>query len=265
MIKLGVNSVLFKAFSFAEAARAIALAGYDGVEISSMKQMDPHLDVENYAAQRNEFLAIMEANGLKFLATEAATLDRDRLEKTFEACASLGIPVVNVLPGGESNKPGSIEESIENLCDRAELAAQYGVTMCCKAHVGQAVFDTPTTLEIMKRVTNPAFGIDMDPSHIWRAGEDPAVALPAVISRVKHVHIRDCKGRQPAPGEPPMQACGRGDIDLFGYFKAMVEGNYDGPVCLEIIGAPQTMTGASIIAAESYGYMHAILKSLGAR
>ena len=39
MIKLGVNSVLYKDFDFSTAARQIALAGYDGVEISAIKGM----------------------------------------------------------------------------------------------------------------------------------------------------------------------------------------------------------------------------------
>ena len=42
----------------------------------------------------------------------------------------------------------------------------------------------------------PAIGLDMDPSHIHRANENPVEALSAVVSRIKHVHIRDCKGRQ---------------------------------------------------------------------
>jgi len=105
----------------------------------------------------------------------------------------------------------------------------------------------------------------MDPSHIHRAGENPAVELPRVISAMKHIHIRDCKGQERGPGEPAMQACGRGDIDLFGYFKAMADANYDGPVCLEVIGEQQKLGNAMAIAAESFGYMNAILKNLGVR
>jgi len=262
---LGVNSVLFKAFSFEEAAKSIALAGYDGVEISAIKGMSEHLDLDNWKEQKAGLKAAVEAVGLKLLSTEVGSLDRDRLKVAFEACAEIGIPVINVGPGGKSDEPGSIDESIDILSDRAELAAGFGVTLCCKAHVGCAMYDTPTTLLAMQKIQSPAFGIDMDPSHIWRAGEDPAEALPSVISRVKHIHIRDCKGRGPAPGEPALQTCGRGDINLYGYFKAMVEAGYEGPVCLEVIGPEQSMTEASVIAAESYGYMNAILKSLGAR
>ena len=65
---------------------------------------------------------------------------------------------------------------------------------------------------------------------------------------------------------PADQACGRGDIDLFAYCKAMVDGGYSGPVCLEVIGAGEMdLPSVSIIAAESYGYLNACLKALGAR
>ena len=46
----------------------------------------------------------------------------------------------------------------------------------------------------------------------------------------------------------------------------MVEGGYSGPVCLEVIGAGELgLAEVSIIAAESYGYLNACLKALGAR
>ena len=263
MIQLGVNSVLFKAYSFAEAARAIALAGYDGVEISMIQGMCEHLDPHSY--NRGELNAIMEANNLKWLSAEVASLDCDRLKACFEACADVGIPIVNVGPGGKSDDEADFLKSTETLQARAELAKTYGLTLCCKAHVGSAIYNTPTTLQAMGLVTSDAFGVDMDPSHIHRAGENPAEALPSIISRVRHVHIRDCKGPGPGPGAPALQACGRGDIDLGGYFKAMTEANYNGPVCLEVIGPDQTMTQAAVIAAESYGYMNALLKSLGGR
>jgi sugar phosphate isomerase/epimerase len=152
------------------------------------------------------------------------------------------------------------------LAKMAEVAEKHGVVLCVKAHVGAAIYNTPTTLRAMKEIDSPAFGIDMDPSHIYRAAENPEEALPAVLSRVKHVHIRDCKGRQHGPGVPRDQACGRGDIDLLGYCKAMVDGGYDGPACLEVIGAKDhELPLVSIIAAESYGYLNACLKSVGGR
>ncbi len=265
MIKLGVNSVLFKTVSFKEAAQAIKKCGYDGVEISAIAGMCEHLNLADWKNQKAELCAIRDELDLPYLSTEVASHDRDRLRTAYEACAEIGIPIVNIGPGGQMNNEESLKQSLETIEMLAEDAEPYGVTLCVKAHVGAAVYSTPTTLRMMEAIHSPAFGVDMDPSHIHRAGENPAVALPAVLSKMKHIHIRDCKGEGPSPGAPADQACGRGDIDLFGYFKAMVDAAYAGPVCLEVIGPDQTLTDAVRIASESYGYMNAILKTLGAR
>ena len=265
MIKLGVNSVLFKTVSFREAAEAIKKCGYDDVEISAIAGMCEHLNLANWKNDKAELIAIREELDLPFLSTEVASQDRDRLNTAFEACAEIGIPIVNIGPGGQMNNEETLKQSLETIQILAEDAEKYGITLCVKAHVGAAVYSTPTTLRMMEAITSPAFGVDMDPSHIHRAGENPAVALPAVLSKMKHIHIRDCKGEGPSPGDPTNQACGRGDIDLVGYFKAMVDQAYNGPVCLEVIGPDQALADATRIAAESYGYMNAILKQLGAR
>ena len=54
-----------------------------------------------------------------------------------------------------------------------------------------------------------------------------------MISRIRHVHIRDCKGRQTSPGAPEDQANGRGDIDLLAYIRVLHEHGYAGPVDLD--------------------------------
>ena len=107
--------------------------------------------------------------------------------------------------------------------------------------------------------------------------------MPSIAYRVKHIHIRDCKLPDPnaeppvmpdgrpapkgviPPGTPAEQACGRGQIDLKGYFQALIAVGYEGPVCLEVIGPDQTYDAACAIASESFGYMNAILKVLGNR
>jgi sugar phosphate isomerase/epimerase len=268
MIKLGANSVLFDAFDFATAAKMIAAAGYDGIELSAIKGMCEHLEVEKGEGPAREVARIAADNGLALLSMEFGGIDETRLLRAFDVAAAIGVPVVNVGPGGKSGDAASLQERIGVLARMADAAARRKVTLCVKAHVGQAIFDTPTTLAAIKAIASPALGVDMDPSHVYRAGENPEDALPAVVSRVRHIHIRDCKGRQQGPGDPPMQACGRGDIDLPAYCAALVEASYDGPVCLEVIGAKKAsldLASVAIIAAESYGYLNACFRTLGAR
>lgn len=266
MIKLGVNSVLFQNHDLATAMKHIAACGYDGIELSAIQGMCEHLELDRWQGQANSIRDLAGENKLALLSMEVASLDEDRLTKAFEAAAALKVPVVNVGPGGKSNQAGDLETQIGVLAQRAAKAATFGVTLCCKAHVGCCIFNTPTTQAAMEKISSPAFGVDMDPSHVYRAGELPEKALPPVLKRVRHIHIRDCKGKGPGPGEPRDQACGRGEINLAAYFKAMVDGAYNGPVCLEVIGAGNyDLSTRDIIAAESYGYMNACLKSLDAR
>ena len=267
-MKLGVNSVLFGAFDLETAFRYTAMAGYDGIELSAIDGMSEHLVLDRWQELVPEIQRLSNEYGLELLAMEQPRRDPERMKAAFEAAVALGIPIVNCGPGGKSDDEEAWQEVIASLRSLSSIAADYGVTLCVKAHVGASIYNTPSTLRAMEEVTSPAFGIDMDPSHIYRNGENPVEAIAAVISRVKHVHIRDCKGRERGPGDPSMQANGRGDIDLVGYIRVLHEHGYEGPVNLEVIDAKRA--GASleqccIIAAETRGHMQASLQACGAR
>ena len=265
-MKLGANSVLFGGFDLATAFEQLARAGYDGIELSAIEGMSEHLVLERWRELAPQVRRLAQESGLELLAIEQPSQDPAKMELAFQAAAELGIPLVNCGPGGKSGDAASLRESLDALGRLADLAERSGVTLCVKAHVGASIYNTPTTLQALAAISSPAFGIDMDPSHIYRAGENPVEAITAVIGRVRHVHIRDCKGRQQGPGRPEDQANGRGDIDLVGYVRALHTGGYRGPLNLEIIGARDySLAQCSMIAAEARGHMQACLQACGAR
>ena len=265
-MKLGANSVLFGGYDLETAFKYLAMAGYDGIELSAIPNMSEHLVVERWREIVPEIKRLQQAYGLELLAIEQPAQDAARMEQAYQAAAELGVPIVNCGPGGKTDDPSTLQQSIDSLGHLTSLAEKYGVTLCVKAHVGAAIWNTPTTLKLMEAITSPNFGIDMDPSHIHRAGENPVEAIAAVVSRVKHVHIRDCKGRQQNPGKPEDQANGRGDIDLLGYIRVLHENGYTGPVDLEVIGAKDySVEQCCVIAAETRGHMQACLQACGAR
>ncbi len=264
-MKLGANSVLFGGYPLEIAFRYLAMAGYDGVELSAIDGMSEHLVLDRWRELVPEIKRLSATYGLELLAIEQPSRDPVKMEKAIQAAVELGIPIINCGPGGKSGDEASFQQSMEELAALAQMAERYGVTLCVKAHVGQAVYNTPTTLRMMEAISSPALGVDMDPSHIYRAGENPVEAIAAVISRVKHVHIRDCKGRQQGPGKPEDQTNGRGDIDLVGYIRVLHEHGYTGPLDLEIIGAKEyALEQCCIIAAEARGHMRACLQACGA-
>ena len=265
-MKLGANSVLFGGYDMETAFKCAAMAGYDGIELSAIDGMSEHLVLDRWQELAPEIKRMAQEYGLALLAMEQPSQDPAKMEQAFQAAVEIGIPIINCGPGGKTDDESTFQPVVDSLGRLCEMAERYGVTICVKAHVGAAVWNTPTTLKVMEAISSPAFGIDMDPSHIHRAGENPVEAIAAVISRVKHVHIRDCKGMERGPGKPEMQANGRGDIDLVGYIRVLHENGYAGPLDLEIIGAKEySLEQCCVIAAESRGHMQACLQACGAR
>ena len=152
MLKLGINTVLYKAYDVKTALKAVKLAGYDGAEISAIQGMCEHLVLDAWETQAPLVKAAAKEAGVELLSMEVASLDEDRLTKAFQAAQYLGIPVVNVGPGGKSDDEESFKTSIETLKARSALAAKFGVKLCCKAHVGSSVYSTPTTLKMMELI-----------------------------------------------------------------------------------------------------------------
>ena len=138
-MKLGINTVLFKAFDVKTALKAIKLAGYDGAELSAIQGMCEHIVLDAWETEAPLVKAAAMEAGVQLLSMEVASLDEARLEKAFKAAQYLGIPVVNVGPGGQKDNEETFLKSVEILTARAELAAKYGVKLCCKAHVGCAI------------------------------------------------------------------------------------------------------------------------------
>jgi len=265
-VRLGANSVLFGGYDMETAFKYIAMSGYDGIELSAIDGMSQHLVLDRWQQLAPEIKRLTKEYGLLLNAMEQPAQAPERMEVAFQAAAELGIPIVNCGPGGKADDEEATLKVFDSLNNLSRIAEKYGVTLCVKAHVGASIYNTPSTLRAMEAITSPNFGVDMDPSHIWRNGENPVEAIEAVISRVKHVHIRDCKGRQHRPGPPEMQANGRGDIDLVGYIRVLHEHGYEGPVDLEVIGAREYPLEQCItIAAETRGHMQACLQACGAR
>ena len=155
MIQLGVNTVLYKAYSLREAVENLKKIGYDGFEISAIEGMCEHLKLSEWKDQKNEIKELCEEFDMKILASEVASSDPARLTLAFEAAKEIGIPVINIGPRGKSNVEEDLVECINHMEMLAKLAESYEVTLCMKAHVGASVFSTPTTLRLIEKVQNP--------------------------------------------------------------------------------------------------------------
>ena len=147
-MKLGANSVLFGGFDLQTAFETIAMAGYDGIEMSAIDGMSEHLVLDRWQSIAPEIKALSKEFGLELLAMENPSQDPVRMEQAYQAAVEIGIPIINCGPGGKTGDDASLQQSIDSIGNLAVMAEKYGVTLCVKAHVGAAIYNTPTTLQL---------------------------------------------------------------------------------------------------------------------
>src|SRR5690554_1409828 len=158
-MKLGANSVLFGGYDMETAFRYIKMAGYDGIEVSAIDGMSEHLVLDRWQEIAPQVRQLAQDYELELLAMEQPRRDPALMEKAMQAAVEAGIPIINCGPGGKTDDPSTLQQSIDELGALALMAEKYGVTLCVKAHVGAAIYNTPTTLKVMEAITSPAFGI----------------------------------------------------------------------------------------------------------
>jgi sugar phosphate isomerase/epimerase len=69
-MRLGANSVLFGGFDMETAFKQIAMAGYDGIEVSAIDGMSEHLVIARWREIAPEVKRLAEAYNLELLAME---------------------------------------------------------------------------------------------------------------------------------------------------------------------------------------------------
>ncbi len=264
-MKIGCNTVLFASVDLETALSHVAFAGYDYVELAAIKGMCEHLTPDLGAEETRKVTALLAEHGLTATAIEAATTDRDRLRGVFDVAQRLGIPVVNIGSGGTTDDEDSTKQAIEHIAGLADLAAEHSLTLAVKPHVGQAIYNGRTALRLMDEITNPALGLNFDPSHLYRADEQPEDIVHTWGARIVTSHFRDCGSRERAVGPPESQIPGRGSVDIPATLRAFSQIGYAGPLNLEVIGAASySLAQASSIAAETRGYLRRCVAELAA-
>ena len=125
-MKLGANSVLFGGFEMETAFKYLALAGYDGIEISAIEGMSEHLVLDRWPDIVPEIKRLAKVYGLELLAMEQNRPDPARMEQAFQAAVEAGIPIINCGPGGKADDEASLRQSIDTLNGtRAIVARQH--------------------------------------------------------------------------------------------------------------------------------------------
>src|SRR3954469_15160633 len=102
-MKLGANSVLFGGYDMETACKYLAMAGYDGVELSAIDNMSEHLVLDRWRDAAQGIKSLAKTYGLELLAMEQPNQDPARMEQAMQAAVEIGVPIINVGPGGKTD------------------------------------------------------------------------------------------------------------------------------------------------------------------
>ncbi len=217
-MKLAFSSNAFLHYRIEEAIRAIAAAGYRGIEILADV---PHawpaglLEVQKQSlrdALAQHKLAISNINAFMMNAVadprqpywHPAWIERDphyraiRREHTKRAlrlAAELGAPNITTEPGGPLPPGQSWDDAAklfyEELMPCVEVAEQVGVTLLIEPEPGLLIERFDQFLRFLERIDSPRVGLNFDIGHAFCAGEEPQDWVERMAPFTRHYHFED--------------------------------------------------------------------------
>jgi sugar phosphate isomerase/epimerase len=228
-----------------------------------------HIDVsklETTGAERTLDLAAahgMEISGLGYYpnllspdqaGAHAATL---HLKRVFDAAKMLRLGVVSTFVGRDWTR--SVEENWPRFRsvwkDLIAYAEDQGVRVAIENCPmlftvdewpgGKNLAGSPAIWRRMfEEIPSANFGLNYDPSHLLWQQMDYLAPLKEFASRIFRVHLKDVAVDRQRLNQVGILAYplefhspklpGRGDIDWEGFFQALKNSGYDGPVCVEV-------------------------------
>ena len=185
----------------------------------------------------------------------------EEVKNTARAAAQFGVKVVNGFTGSKiwrllamfpPTPPEMIEAGYQDFADRwnpiLDVFDEVGVKFALEVHPSEIAYDywtTERTLEAIGR--REAFGINLDPSHLYWQMVDPVEFAYAFGDRIYHMHVKESirvlNGRNGVLGShllfgDPRRGWdfvspGRGGVPFERVFRALNAVGYQGPLSVE--------------------------------
>ena len=211
------------------AARDIAAAGYEGIELFDGNLMQ-------YAGREDEFRTLLTGLGLElvgvysganFIFPDILGEELTKIGRAAELAARLG--ATHLVVGGGGVRSTGMEDGDQRLVgeglDRVvELAGRVGLVPSFHPHLGTCV-QTPD--QIARVFAQTAIGFCPDTAHLEAGGGDPATLIRTYGDRMPYVHLKDYADGAFLP-------LGQGRQDFGAILDAVHSVGYNGWITVEL-------------------------------
>lgn len=205
----------------------VADAGYRGIELNAetLPWAGPHVTPDTPPQERRTIRATCAARGLAIPAigahvemvgesAEARQAAIRFVEGCIDLASDLACPFVHVLSGPQASG-ASYDASWRWFADAVARCASHadsrGVGLGVEAIAGHLFHATDDYHRLFHDLPGSTIFVNFDPSHLEVQGENPARVPDELGDRIRHVHLKDGKGRFPDFAFPPL---GQGTIDF---------------------------------------------------
>lgn len=242
-MKLGLSTLIYGLWSQDDALAGIKKAGFDAIELASIPGMGFHLwpermDMKALKRKLDEMGLIVESIGASG-NDPYDTNPKSRFRELMQAGGELGAIGITTGSGGKSGDAEDMKKAADAFNKLVPDAKRFGIKLSVKPHVGGVVHNSTSSLEFMQLVDTEWVGLNVDPSHLWRAQPDWEAgeeAIPKLADYIVTARIRDTKGHQAAIGPVETQVPGGGEMDLKACMDAFKKVPGIDIVTVEIVG-----------------------------
>lgn len=228
--------------SLQDKLEAIALAGYDGIEIfeqdfiaQDSRPRDVGKMVRDHGLEITLFQPFRDFEGLPEPYRSKAF---DRAERKFDLMQELGTDLVLICSSCHPRALGGVDRAADDLRDLGDRAAARGLRIGYEALAwGRHVNDHRDAWEIVRRADHNNVGLILDSFHTLGRGIDPQTIRRIPGDKIFFVQLADApaidmdllywsRHFRNMPGE--------GDLPVTDFMRAVMATGYAGPISLEI-------------------------------
>ena len=242
MVALGCSTLGFRFDSLDIALAEIAAQGFALVDLAMYPSYCPHFNPLTATLEEKAALHDLLAQNRMRVATLNATdgllgipaqrehaLDYARA--TLALAREVGAYGVTMQSGVEppAGEWVAIGRGVAaDLRVLGNVAADLGLELTLELHKAMLMATGQEAVDLMALVDHPAVGVAIDPSHATYAGENVSRIARALGPLVKHVHLRDGRGKE------IMVVPGDGEVDFGELAAALTEIGYDRVAAIEL-------------------------------